>query len=117
MTERKSEPQPDNMVDKLWDEKEDKKTSRESAALSQLQETLEKERDKRQEERFLLICAVLVIYDVDAFGDMAGWSGPIVLGILELLFLIVAGRFYGIDEIHTFLMKMMEKVGQIHKNK
>ncbi len=115
MTERKTESQHDEVKDIIWEE--DKKPSRRSAAMSELQEMLETEKDKRREERFLWICAVLVIFDVHAFGHMAGWSGPIVLGILELLFLIVAGRVYGIDEIYTFVIRILEKMSQAYKNK
>jgi len=106
MTERKSES--DNEKDTIWEEEENNAPPRLSAALSELQEMLEKERDGRREERFLWICLLLVVFDVHAFGHMATWAGPIVLGILELLFLTVAGRVFGIDEIYTFTMKALE---------
>lgn len=86
------------------------KTSHETDALWELQQSLEDEKDKRREERFLWICAILVVFDVDAFSDMQSWAGPIILGIIELLFLIVAGRYYGVDLIYTFTMKCIEKV-------
>lgn len=86
------------------------KISHETDALWDLQQSLEDEKDKRREERFLWICTILVVFDVDAFSDMQSWAGPITLGIIELLFLIVAGRYFGVDLIYTFAIKCIEKV-------
>lgn len=110
MNKNKSESPEELSPDVLDEMFRDTNPTLDSDAISELQQSVEEEKDKRREERFLWICAILVIFDVDAFGDMQGWSGPIVLGIIQLLFLIVAGRYYGVDEIYTFTMRCFEKI-------
>lgn len=48
--------------------------------------SLEKE---SQEERFLWILIVIALFDANWFSPCQSWGGPIVIGIIEFIFIIV----------------------------
>lgn len=78
-------------------------------ALEAIQQELEKERDARKEERFIWLCAVLLLFDIFAFKDMATWSGPIVIGVIQLVFIVAIGRKWGMDHIWTLTERLVDK--------
>lgn len=82
----------------------------ESTALDNLANELERERDARKEERFLLILAFIVLADAYIFSHMESWSGPLVIGVIELVGLAVLARKWGVQEVSQFLAMFFQRM-------
>lgn len=78
-------------------------------ALEAIQQELEKERDARKEERFIWLCAVLLLFDIFAFKEMETWSGPIIIGVVQIVFIVAIGRKWGMDHIWTLTERLVDK--------
>lgn len=74
--------------------------------VAQLERNLEAERNARNEERFGWIVTFVIGFDVFAFYLMSTWTGPLVIGIFELLGLTVLAQRLGIDEVLPLLDKL-----------
>lgn len=61
----------------------------EDKAIAKLQEELDSREENIRTERLIWILALTVLLNAICFAKMESWSGPIVIGIIELLFLIV----------------------------
>jgi hypothetical protein len=79
-------------------------------ALANLANQLADEKDRRREERFLFILAVVCILNVLFLRDVENWAVPLVLLILELIFLSMAAKMLGVDWVVTLIDKV---VGQL----
>jgi hypothetical protein len=84
--------------------------SEDNAALDDLSNQLERERDARKEERFLLIMVVVVVSDAYIFSNMENWTGPLVIGIIELIGLAVLARKWGVQEVAQFLAMFFQRM-------
>ncbi|MGO8074728.1 hypothetical protein AB9F41_19695 [Rhizobium leguminosarum] len=80
-----------------------------SEVVDQLQRELEQERDARREERFKWVCALIFVFDIFTFKDMSTWAAPLMIGILQLLFVVAVGRNWGMDHIWTLTERLAEK--------
>ncbi|MCS3742002.1 hypothetical protein [Rhizobium sp. BK661] len=80
-----------------------------SEVVDQLQRELVEERDARREERFKWVCALIFVFDVFTFKEMSTWSAPLMIGILQLLFVVAVGRNWGMDHIWTLTERLAEK--------
>lgn len=78
--------------------------------VAQLESKLEAERNSRLEERFGWVLVAVIIFDVWAFQFMATWTGPLVIGIFELLGLTVLANRLGIDEVLPILDKLTSSI-------
>jgi hypothetical protein len=87
----------------------------ESSALGELANELERERDARKEERFLLVMIVAIIVDAYLFSHIENWSGPVVIGIIELVAIAVVARKWGIEEVAQFLAMFFQRVAEHSK--
>src|SRR3546814_20502541 len=67
-------------------------------ALEQLSEDLQYEKDRRREERFLFVAIITVLVDGYLFTTISNWSGPIVIGVIQLFGLAVYARHCGVQE-------------------
>jgi hypothetical protein len=87
----------------------------EAAALDDLANKLERERDARKEERFLLVVALIVITDALMFSNMANWAGALVIGVIELVGLAVLARKWGVQEVAQFLAMFFQRLAEHSK--
>jgi len=81
----------------------DKKTapSVKDEAINTLQQNLQDQIDKRKEERFYWVFALLIGVDSFTFPQMhSGW-GPFFIFVLELMALICLGQKWGVDGFYT----------------
>lgn len=74
--------------------------------VAQLEAKLEAEKNARLEERFVWILAFVIGFDVFAFYLMNTWTGPLIIGIFELLALTVLANRLGIDAVLPILDKL-----------
>ncbi|MGK8836189.1 hypothetical protein ACRS9B_11950 [Achromobacter xylosoxidans] len=89
-----------NAVNPAFNDSQDK-------ALANLERLLEKERDKRQEERFLFVTMIVALADAYFFKEMNNWGAPIVIGLVQLVALIVFARMCGVQEVDRLLDRIM----------
>jgi hypothetical protein len=88
------------------------RSEEESSALGELANELERERDARKEERFLLVMIVVVIADAYMFSQMENWTGPLVIGVIELVAIAVIARKWGIQEVAQFLSMFFQRIAE-----
>lgn len=78
-------------------------------ALASVTRDLERERERRGEERFFWICAIVIIADLFIFPTMQTWSAPLAIVFIQFLFLVPLGRKLGVDSIWTLTEKLLDK--------
>ena len=78
-------------------------------ALDTVQRNLDAEIEARKEERFYLICIIVIIIDIFTFQDMQTWSAPVSIAFIEFIFLISLARKLGVDHIWTLTEKIIDK--------
>ncbi|PLC55715.1 hypothetical protein CR155_01270 [Pollutimonas nitritireducens] len=76
-------------------------------ALEQLGEDLQYEKDRRREERFLFVAIITVLVDGYLFTTISNWSGPIVIGVIQLFGLAVYARHCGVQEVDQFIDRFL----------
>lgn len=81
--------------------------SRSSKAAVNLEQNFEHERDRRKEERFLFVVIITVLADALIFPGMGSWSGPIVIGVIQLFGLMVFARHCGVQEVDWLLERLL----------
>lgn len=86
-----------------------------AAAKSELEEEDEAIADMRREERFMWALACLVLFDTVVFREFQTWSGPIVIGLLQVIFIMVLAKRHGIEEIGAILASFIESAGTHRK--
>lgn len=84
--------------------------SKQDRQIEELQEQLTKERDGRNEDRFVGIVCLVMLLDVVFFTVMPTFGGPIALLILELLILIPLAKRMGMQEIATMLGRVLDRM-------
>lgn len=84
--------------------------SKQAQQIEELQEQLARERDGRNEDRFVGIVCMVALLDVVFFTVMPTFGGPIALLILELLILIPLARRMGMQEIATLLGRVLDRM-------
>lgn len=84
--------------------------SNDGAAIDDLSNQLERERDARKEERFLLVVALIVVSDAFMFSSMENWAGALVIGVIELVGLAVMARKWGVQEVSQFLAMFFQRM-------
>lgn len=84
--------------------------SKQDQQIEELQEQLARERDGRNEDRFVGIVCMVALLDVVFFTVMPTFGGPIALLILELLILIPLARRMGMEEIATLLGRVLDRM-------
>lgn len=81
-------------------------------ALGKLSDELELLKDARLEERFGWICVCIILLDTILFDKMESWSGPIIIGAIELILLVVLARRFGIQEVSQMLAKFLDRAAE-----
>lgn len=83
--------------------------STEDDLIDSLQSQLIDERDRRKEERFVWLVVVVLMFDAFTFQDMQTWTGPIIIGVIQLLIIVVLGRRWQVDDIWTLTTNLIDK--------
>lgn len=92
----------------------DVKTDGESAAAkgaamasASLEADLQNERDGRKEERFIFIVIIVSLVDTILFMQLENWTGPVIIGLIQLIALMVYARRSNIDEIVQLMDRLI----------
>ena len=92
----------------------DEESPKLAIAKSELEQEDEAIADKRGEERFLWALACVILFNIIVFRDFDNWSGPLVVGLLELIFIVVLAKRSGVEYIGSMLARFIES-GAGHK--
>lgn len=82
------------------------------AAVEKLEERLEEAVDDRYEERFLWVVVVIILADALIFSHMENWTGPIIIGLFELVAILVLARRWRIEEVPQILAKFLDRAAE-----
>lgn len=88
---------------------EDDEPSKKDELIESLQSSLQHEVDGRREERWIWLVALMIMFDAFTFRHMETWSGPIMIGLIQLLVVIALGRRWQMDHIWTLTEKLADK--------
>ncbi len=88
----------------------DSKDGLDSSALAKLEEKIQKLEDDRIEERFLWILMLLIVIDFALLPAIKNWGSAMVIGILEIVFVIILARKFQIDEIEKIFDKILDSL-------
>lgn len=87
------------MLQNNYDSEVSKGNLNEDKAIAKLEEEIEKLDQKIRTERLISILAITILFNSICFTRIESWSGPIVIGIIELLFFIVIADKLQIETI------------------
>jgi len=83
--------------------------SKKDELIQSLQESLDREVDARREERFIWLVALMLMFDAFTFQPMTTWTGPLLIGVIQLIIVVALGRRWQMDHIWTLTEKMVDK--------
>ena len=72
--------------------------------------------DEVKEERFLWIIATIIVFDAHVFPSLNGW-GLVAILALEMILVLVLARRLGIEDVASFMEKIMASFAGFVKNK
>ena len=78
--------------------------------IQELEDALEKAKDRIKEERFIWIIIFIILFDVVFFSNMESFFGALVIFILELLILIPLARRMGMEELAGILDRVLARI-------
>jgi hypothetical protein len=81
-----------------------------------LEKEIEILREKRNEDRFCFLTALIIFGDAYIFMRMPSWGGPVSILILEIIVLFVAARKMGIQDLTVITDKLIVALGARNKN-
>jgi hypothetical protein len=55
----------------------------------------------------------IFLFDSVIFDKMESWSGPIVIGLVQLILLVVLARRLGIQEVSQILAKFLDRAAEL----
>lgn len=78
--------------------------------IESLEEKVQCLEDRIKEERFCWAVITFILFDVFFFAHIPGptWAGPIMIGVMQIMLLVILGRNLGVDEPRIFVMKFLE---------
>lgn len=82
-------------------------------ALADLQEELAELKDKRREERLGWIVFTVIVVDCFLFLDAKNWSGPVIIGLLQIGALSVIAKRLGVEEFGRLFANMLGRASHL----
>lgn len=76
-------------------------------ATADLERELQYEKEARREERFIFLVFFVALLDAFLFMNMENWTGPVVIGLIQLIGFTVYARRSGVDEVVQLLDKLL----------
>lgn len=86
-------------------------------ALAAAQEEIAGLKDRHREERLAWIVVVVLVFDCFLFLDADNWSGPIVIGLLEIGALSVVAARLGVEEFAALFKGALFRITDLMVNK
>lgn len=79
--------------------------------IAKIEGDLQSERDSRKQERFIWVFAIMIIFDAYFFRELS-FTACIVMMVFELIFLIIIGQFWGVNEVYIVTRNVLDAVGK-----
>ena len=89
---------------------------RDALSRNLLEDKIQAEIDTKLEERFCWILAFLILFDSHFLMSASNFSGPLVVGLLELILLFIFAKKLGVDEVLPFIDKVLSIVARSSEN-
>lgn len=83
---------------------------------AKLEDALEKERDGRKEERFIWILVTTILLNVCFFMSMQSFSGPLMIGLLQLVGFVLVAKKLGMEEVVQLFDRMLSTIANSVKD-
>lgn len=84
--------------------------------IGELEESLEREKDQRKEERFLWCLVSVILLNVFVFTSMEGSVfGPLVIGVFEAVALLLLARKLGLEEVTKMVNGLIAMISRSPK--
>lgn len=74
--------------------------------LAELEGKIEDLSNKLHEERFVWILVSVVLIDMYVFSQMQNWSGPVVLGVFQLIGIVILADRCKVDTVAPLIDKL-----------
>jgi hypothetical protein len=84
----------------------------EDEQITALEDRVQELNNDRYEERFVWILVVLMLFDALVFSNMENWTGPIVIGVIELVAIIVVADRCKVDTAAPLIDKITGALGR-----
>lgn len=84
--------------------------TKKDAAIERLASQLTEESDRRKEERFGWICALLAVVNYLLLKDVGNIFTPIVVVVFELIALLILARRSGLEYIELIISRLIGSV-------
>ena len=84
--------------------------------IQELENSLEREKHRRREERFVWILISVILLNIFVFISMQSFLGPLVIGIFEAVALLLVARKMGLEEVVIFIDRLIATVSRTSNN-
>ena len=92
--------------------------TKEDAEIERLSSQLTEESDRRKEERFGWICALLALVNYLLLKDVGNFFTPLVVIVFELIALLVLARRSGLEYVELIISRLIGSVtGRLNGDK
>ena len=78
--------------------------------IKNLEDSLVKERTRCKEIQFVWIVLLVILFDALIFPSMQSFGGPLIIGILEGIALLLVARAMGLKDVSLMLNKLIDTV-------
>lgn len=76
--------------------------------IDQLEKQLEAEQDRRREDRFLALLIIMMLIDILLLDKSTNITVPVIVFILQIMFLLAVAKRMGIEQIAGLLDKVLD---------
>ena len=105
---RKPKTKPIKSLNVLFDVEDDDSLQKDRV-IEELQEQLSEKSDALLQERFVWFVVLNVMFDAFAFQSMETWTGPLMIGLIQIIVIVALGRVWQMDPIWTLTEKIVDK--------
>ena len=81
--------------------------------IASLETRLSELDDKHQEQKFLFVLVLVVLFDAHIFSNMENWAAAFVIGLIQLFGIIVLADRCRVNTVRPFIDKMAGIAGHI----
>jgi len=85
-------------------------------ALNALMNTSERAKDNQKEERFIWILILIIFADCHFMMSAQNFGGPLIVGCLEFVLVLVLAGKCGVDEVLPFIDRLLSVVARPSAN-
>jgi len=85
--------------------------------IAALQEDIENLKNKHQEDKFMWFVSGIALLDIVALLHVDNWTGPLVIGLIELIAIIVMANRCKVEVVAPLIDKIIGGIGSFNWKK